>query len=102
MTKTSEKGAAGKIVTENTGVRQKIEAFELFNEEQRKLKSGNTDTSSPVVGRRKKNTIEKGVQKGGINKTPVRRRPKFKPQKLTLKHFLGPERNAASDQNESN
>ena len=75
--------------------------FEFFNF-QLKLKSVNTDTPSPVVGRRKKNTIEKGVQKGGINKTPVRRRPKFKPQKLTLKHFLGPERNAASDQNESN
>ena len=88
-------------MTENTGVRQKIEAFELINEEQRKIKSGNIDTPSPVVRRRKGNIIEKGVQKGGTYKTPVRRKPTFKPQKLTLKHFWGPDRDAESDQNES-
>ena len=71
-----------------SGVKNKIEAFELLNEGQRKLISGKV-TPKSLKSKRKVTIKSKGGTKGGILNTPDRRRPKFKPQRLTLKHFWG-------------
>ena len=71
-----------------SGVKNKIEAFELLNEGQRKLMSGKS-TPNSSKSKKKVNIKSKGGTKGGILNTPDRRKPKFKPQRLTLKHFWG-------------
>ena len=68
------------------GVKKLIEAYELLNEGQRKLKSGKC-TPKLIKCKRKVNIKLKGGMKGGNLNTPERSKPKFKPQRLTLKHF---------------
>ena len=76
--------------TRDLGVKSRIDAYERLNEGQRSLiKLKKSNQPSPKVCSRLGKTKEKGGMKGGIFKTPSKRRPKLKPQKFNLKHFWG-------------
>ena len=88
------------IVIKSSEVRQKIEAFERINEGKRQSKLVSTYMSNPIEKKRKLTINEKGgKKKGGIFKTPDRKKHPFKTQKYTLKHFWGLERDEDRDQN---
>ena len=76
--------------TRDLGGKSRIDAYERLNEGQRSLiKLKKSNQPSPKVCSRIGKTKEKGGLKGGIFKTPSKRRPKLKPQKFNLKHFWG-------------
>ena len=81
-------------------VRHKIEAFERINEGKRQSKLVSPNMSNPIEKKRKLTINEKGGKnKGGIFKTPDRKKHPLKAQKYTLKHFWGLERDEDRDQN---
>ena len=75
----------------NNGVKAKIEAFELLNEGQRRLKLEDKQTPDSSKKTRKLNTRGREAEKGGALRTPSKGKSKFKPQKQTLKHYWGHE-----------
>ena len=75
----------------NDGVKAKIEAFELLNEGQRRLKLEDKQTPDSSKKTRKLNTRGREAKKGGTLRTPSKGKSKFKPQKQTLKHYWGHE-----------
>ena len=77
----------------NNGVKEKIEAFELLNEGQRRLKLEDKQTPDSSKKTRKLNIKGREAKKGGALRTPSKGKSKFKPQKHTLKHYWGPEDN---------
>ena len=78
------------IENRNLSVKKKIDAYERLNEGQRSIKKNRkSNQPNPKECSKRGKTVEKGGIKGGTFKTPIKRRPKLKPQKFNLKHFWG-------------
>ena len=100
VTMKAKKDQIENIVKKSSEVRHKIEAFERINEGKRQSKLVSPNMSNPIEKKRKLTINEKGgKKKGGIFKTPDRKKHPLKAQKYTLKHFWGLERDEDRDQN---